>query len=302
DGIIEVNKSLAEITLGNLDEKVKVSTNDEFRALSTGINSMVDALKAAIKEAAARIDNELAFARAIQLSALPSRFPAFPDRSEFDIFADMRPAREVGGDFYDFFLMEDDKLAVVIADVSGKGIPAALFMMISKTLIKNLALSGISIGEVFTKANNSLCENNDAGMFVTAFIGVLDCKNGKFQYVNAGHNPPVIKKAAGSVEWLPVKPGMVLAGMEDIEYVEQEIILTPGDFLFLYTDGVTEACNKALELYSNNRLLEELNKDTLNGRSTAADIVECVLHSVESFAEGAEQADDITMLSLKYLG
>jgi serine phosphatase RsbU (regulator of sigma subunit) len=302
DGIFAVNKSLTEITRGNLDEKVEVSTNDEFKALSTGINGMVEALKEAIKEAAARIDDELAFARAIQLSALPSHFPAFPDRTEFDIFADMQPAKEVGGDFYDFFLIGEDKLAVVIADVSGKGIPAALFMMISKTLIKNLALSGISAAEVFTKANNSLCENNDAGMFVTAFMAVLDCKSGKLSYVNAGHNPPLIKKAAGAVEWLPVKPNFVLTGMEDIKYVEQEIILAPGDLLFMYTDGVTEACNQALELYSDNRLFKELNNDTLEDPTAAADIVEYVLDSVESFADGAEQADDITMLSLKYLG
>jgi serine phosphatase RsbU (regulator of sigma subunit) len=302
DGIFAVNKSLTEITRGNLDEKVEVSTNDEFKALATGINGMVEALKEAIKEAAARIDDELAFARAIQLSALPSHFPAFPDRTEFDIFADMQPAKEVGGDFYDFFLIGEDKLAVVIADVSGKGIPAARFMMISKTLIKNLALSGISAAEVFTKANNSLCENNDAGMFVTAFMAVLDCKSGKFRYVNAGHNPPLIKKAAGAVEWLPVKPNFVLTGMEDIKYVEQEIILAPGDLLFMYTDGVTEACNQALELYSDNRLFKELNNDTLEDPTAAADIVEYVLDSVESFADGAEQADDITMLSLKYLG
>jgi serine phosphatase RsbU (regulator of sigma subunit) len=301
DGIFAVNKSLTEITRGNLDEKVEVSTNDEFKALSTGINGMVEALKEAIKEAAARIDDELAFARAIQLSALPSHFPAFPDRTEFDIFAEMQPAKEVGGDFYDFFLIGEDKLAVVIADVSGKGIPAALFMMISKTLIKNLALSGISAAEVFAKANNSLCENNDAGMFVTAFMAVLDCKSGKLRYVNAGHNPPLIKKVAGAVEWLPVRPNFILAGMEDIKYVEQEIILAPGDLLFMYTDGVTEACNQALELYSDNRLFKELNNDTLEDPTAAADIVEYVLDSVESFADGAEQADDITMLSLKYL-
>jgi len=302
DGIFKVNKSLAEITRGNLDEKVEVSTNEEFEALSTGINGMVKALKDAIQEAAARIDDELAFARAIQLSALPSHFPAFPDKTEFDIFADMHPAKEVGGDFYDFFLIGEDKLAVVIADVSGKGIPAALFMMISKTLIKNLALSGISAAEIFTKANNSLCENNDAGMFVTAFMGLLDYKSGQLSYVNAGHNPPLIKKAAGGVDCLPVKPGFVLAGMEDLQYEEQEIALAPGDILFMYTDGVTEACNSALELYSDNRLLTELNNDTLDDRSTVADMVKHVLQTVESFAAGAEQADDITMLALKYLG
>ncbi|MDD4239217.1 MAG: SpoIIE family protein phosphatase [Desulfotomaculaceae bacterium] len=302
DGIFKVNKSLAEITKGNLDEKVEVNTSEEFQSLSTGINGMVEALKEAIKEAAARIDDELSFARAIQLSTLPCHFPAFPNRADFDIFADMHPAREVGGDFYDFFLIGENKLAVIIADVSGKGIPAALFMMISKTLIKDLALTGITPAEVFTKANNSLCENNDTMMFVTAFMGLLDCKSGKLSYVNAGHNPPLIKKAAGGTERLPVKPGLVLAGMEDFKYVEQEIILAPGDVLFMYTDGVTEACNQALELYSDNRLLDELNSDALEARSTAADIIEYVLQTVMNFADGAEQADDITMLALEYKG
>ncbi|NLV21987.1 MAG: PP2C family protein-serine/threonine phosphatase [Syntrophomonadaceae bacterium] len=302
DGIFAVNKSLAEITQGNLNEKVEVNTSEEFQALSYGINSMVEALKDSIKEAAARIDDELAFARAIQLSALPNHFPAFPEKSEIEIFADMYPAKEVGGDFYDFFFIGEDKLVVVIADVSGKGIPAAMFMMISKTLIKNFALSGISPAEVFFNANQSLCENNDAGMFVTAFMGLLDCKTGILRYVNAGHNPPLIKNADGTAAWLPTKPGLVLAGMEGVTYVEQEIKLQPGDMLFLYTDGVTEACNHALELYTDHRLLEELNHYTPEMQSTAAGIVQYILQTVQSFADGAEQADDITILCVKYQG
>jgi serine phosphatase RsbU (regulator of sigma subunit) len=301
NGIYRVNGSLAQITRGNLNEKVEVNTNEEFTALSQGINETVDALKAAIKEAAARIDGELAFARAIQLSVLPSHFPAFPDRSDFDIYAGMRPAKEVGGDFYDFFLINEDKLAVVVADVSGKGIPAALFMMISKTLIKNLTLSHRNLVDVFEKANNSLCENNDAGMFVTAFLGVLDLKSGKLTYVNAGHNPPLIKREGGDFERLPVKRNFVLAGMEDLDFAGQEINLGAGDCLFLYTDGVTEAFNKEGELFSESRLMGHLNRNAVNTGLRALDIVESVKQAVDAFAEGAEQADDITMLCLKYV-
>ena len=304
DGIYQVNHSLAEITRGNLNEKVEVCTNEEFKALSTGINETVDALKAAIKEAAARIDGELAFAKAIQLSVLPSHFSAFPGRSDFDIFASMNPAKEVGGDFYDFFLIDEDKLAVVIADVSGKGIPAALFMMISKTLIKNLALSADNLAAVFEKANNSLCENNDAGMFVTAFLGVLDLTNGRLSYVNAGHNAPLVKRREGGFVWLPVQRNFVLAGMEDMQYEEQAIEFHPGDILFLYTDGVTEAFNKEHELFSDHRLLTMLNDEAAGDPAglKPLEIVDSVKQGVNRFAAGAEQADDITMLCLKYFG
>jgi serine phosphatase RsbU (regulator of sigma subunit) len=298
-GIYKVNHSLSEITQGNLEERVTVLTNEEFKVLSHGINGTVDALKTAIKEAASRIDGELAFAKAIQLSSLPSHFPAFPDRVDFDIYASMCPAKEVGGDFYDFFLIDKDKLAIVIADVSGKGIPAALFMMISKTLIKTMVLSNRNLADVFEKANNSLCENNDAGMFVTAFLGVIDLKTGLFSYVNAGHNPPLLKRNGNVFEWLQVKPNFILAGMEKFKYVEQVLQLDNGDVVFLYTDGVTEACNKELEIYSDNRLLTHLNDHAVDSVLHARNIIESVKQSVDSFARDAEQADDITMLCLK---
>lgn len=300
DGIYKVNHSLSQITRGNLEEKVEVLTNEEFKTLSQGINETVGALKTAIKEAASRIDGELAFAKAIQLSSLPSHFPAFPDRHDFDIFASMHPAKEVGGDFYDFFLIDKDRLAVVIADVSGKGIPAALFMMISKTLLKNLALSSSSLEDVLIKANNSLCENNDAGMFVTAFMGVLYLNTGRFTYVNAGHNPPLLKKNGGKFEWLQIKRNFVLAGMENVKYEEQEIQLGKGDIVFLYTDGVTEACNKELQIYTESRLLEHLNHIGTNCVLRPSEIIQSVKQSIDSFGKDAEQADDITMLCLKY--
>jgi serine phosphatase RsbU (regulator of sigma subunit) len=300
NGIYKVNRSLVKITEGNLNEVVNVCANYEFQSLSNGINTMVEALKIAIKDASSRIDSELAFAKAIQLSALPSNFPAFPDRLEFDVFAGMYTAKEVGGDFYDFFIVNEEKLGCVIADVSGKGIPAALFMMVSKSLIKNYAIAGLSVSEILSKANNALCENNDANMFVTVFIGILDLKSGKLSYANAGHNPPLIQKKQGSFEWLSVKPCFVLAGMEDVVYVEQEIVLAPGDRLFLYTDGVTEAMNKSDQLYSDGRL-----QKLLNGMPPHIDLTEMLANikaDVDYFADGAEQADDITMLALEYRG
>lgn len=300
NGIHKVNQSLAKITHGDLNEVVNVRTNDEFQSLSNGINTMVEALKVAIKEAESRIDSELAFAKAIQLSALPSNFPAFPDRQDFDIFAGMYTAKEVGGDFYDFFMVNENKLGIVIADVSGKGIPAALFMMVSKSLIKNYALTGLSASEILSKANNSLCENNDANMFVTVFIGILDLSTGTLNYSNAGHNPPLLQRSQGKFEWLPVKRCLVLAGMEDVIYGEQEIALSPGDRLLLYTDGVTEAINRTEQLYSDGRLVEFLNG--INRDIVLAEILDCIKSDVDQFADGAEQADDITMLVLEYRG
>ena len=300
NGIFSVNRSLAKITEGDLTEVVNVATNEEFQSLSNGINTTVEALKTAIKEAESRIDSELDFAKAIQISALPSHFPAFPERGEFDIYAAMYTAKEVGGDFYDFFLINEEKLAVVIADVSGKGIPAALFMMVSKSLLKHYALTGLSASEIMTKANDSLCENNEANMFVTAFIGILDLKTGQLTYANAGHNPPLIRKADGEYQWLPVKSGFVLAGMEDIVYRQQEGMLEAGDRLFLYTDGVTEAMNKSDQLYTDGRLLK-----LLNGLPAETDLVEMITgikSDIDRFADGAEQADDITMLVMEYRG
>jgi serine phosphatase RsbU (regulator of sigma subunit) len=246
-----------------------------------------------------RIAAELNVATQIQSGMLPTIFPAFPERDEFDIYAAMLPAKEVGGDFYDFFLINDKTLGIVIADVSGKGVPAALFMVIAKTLLKNNAQYGKSPSEVFESVNNLLCDNNEADMFVTCFMGFLDIESGKFTYVNAGHNPPLIMESGKSFEYLPTKRGFVLAGMSDITYTESSITLMPGDELFLYTDGVTEAQNKAGELFTEARLLETADrlKDLpLN------DFTHAMKKELDGFADGAEQADDITMLILKYKG
>ncbi|MDR1329763.1 MAG: PP2C family protein-serine/threonine phosphatase, partial [Oscillospiraceae bacterium] len=245
-----------------------------------------------------RISAELDVAKQIQSSMLPHIFPPFPHRKEIDIFGIMEPAREVGGDFYDFFLIDDKKLAVVIADVSGKGVPAALFMVIAKTLLSNYALMGKSPKEVFETVNNILCENNDAGLFVTCFMGYLDLESGEFVSVNAGHNPPLLKRG-GAYEYYKTKRGLVLAGMENTAYAESRIVLEPNDVLYLYTDGVTEADNEAKELYGERRLLETMNKNKNRG---IKDLCAGVREDMALFADGALQADDITMLAISFNG
>lgn len=294
--IEKINNSLAKITDGDLDETVNVRSNEEFAVLSDDINLTVDTLKRYIKEADERIDKELEFARQIQHSALPSVFPPYPNRIDFDIFAQMYTAKEVGGDFYDFYLLGKDKLAFLIADVSGKGIPAAMFMMTAKTLIKSLVESGIEPSDAFTKANNKLCENNEAGMFVTAWLGILDLNTGLLKYVNAGHNPPLIKRNRKYFEFLCSKPNFILAGMENIKYKTNEIQLSPGDEIFLYTDGVTEANDTSYELFGDDRLLESLNE---NDCLAVEQLCKKVKSDVDRFVGNALQSDDITILSVK---
>lgn len=299
DNILKINESLGEITEGKLETVVNVRSHAEFDSLSNDINSTVDTLKHYIADAEARIDAELAFAKAIQHSALPSVFPPYPNRKEFDIWATMHTAKEVGGDFYDFYFVDDDTLAFLIADVSGKGIPAAMFMMTSKTMIKSYAESGMSVEEVFIQANEKLCENNEAGMFVTAWMGFLNTKTGKLTFANAGHNYPLIKHADGSFEYLKSRPGLVLAGMEGIRYRKNELQLNPGDVIYLYTDGVTEATDFQNQLYGEERLLELMNQ---NLDSDTQKICEEVKRDVDIFVGEAPQFDDITMLCLKYNG
>lgn len=292
--IKDINVSLAKITGGNLNETIDVRSSEEFASLSDDINSTVDTLKHYIDEASARIDKELEFAKNIQASALPSIFPAYPNRREFDIYASMTPAKEVGGDFYDFYFVNENTLAFLIADVSGKGIPAAMFMMTAKTLIKNLAETGISVEAVFTRANEELCQMNDAGMFVTAWMGEINLQTGLLSFVNAGHNPPLVKRSNVEFEYLKARSGLVLAGMEGIKYRKNEIQLMPGDKVYLYTDGVTEATNRNIKLYGEERLLNTLNKADL---TDCKSICEDVYKSVNKFVNTAEQFDDITMLS-----
>ena len=290
----KVNDTLARITSGDLDVTVDVRSNKEFSSLSDDINSTVSTLKRYISEAAARIDKELEYAKQIQLSALPTNFP---NDGEFEIYAQMIAAKEVGGDFYDFYKLNDTTVAFLAADVSGKGIPAAMFMMTAKTIIKDLAESGLAVNEIFTRANEKLCENNESGMFVTAWMGILDLKTGSLQFANAGHNPPLVKRADGKFEYLKTRAGFVLAGMEGVRYRTGELTLGEGDRIFLYTDGVTEATNKENKLYGEDRLLTFMNE---NVSLAATEFLPALKTNIDEFVGEAPQFDDITMLMLDY--
>ena len=228
---------------------------------------------------------------------LPCIFPPYPDRKEFEIYATMQPAKEVGGDFYDFFMVDDEHLAIVMADVSGKGVPAALFMVIGKTLIKDHTTSSSDLGDVFSEVNNMLCESNSEGLFITAFEGVLNLKTGEFRYVNAGHEPPFIAHAGGRFAAQKIRPGFVLAGMEDIRYKSGSIQIEPGDKIFQYTDGVTEATDAANNLYGMERLENVLNA---NLGQSPNDILPAIKKDIDQFVGNAPQFDDITMLCLEY--
>lgn len=299
DNLLRVNAALSQITDGDLDTVVDVRSHEEFSSLSDDINATVDTLKKYIADAEARIDAELAFAKAIQHSALPSVFPPYPNHREFEIHATMHTAKEVGGDFYDFYFIDEENLAFLIADVSGKGIPAAMFMMQSKTILKSLAESGMSVEQVFTHANEKLCEGNDANMFVTAWMGVLNTRTGKVLFSNAGHNPPLVKHADGSFEYLKSRAGFILAGMEGIRYRKNELQLDPGDVIYLYTDGVTEATDLDNQLYGEERLQAVLEK---HKNETPQLICDLVKTDVDTFVGEAPQFDDITMLTLRYNG
>lgn len=285
-------------------QEIVISTKDEIEDLGNSFNVMLKKLETYIENLTAvtaekeRIGTELNVATHIQSSMLPCIFPAFPDRNELDIYATMTPAKEVGGDFYDFFMVDQRHIAIVMADVSGKGVPAALFMVIGKTLIKDHTKPGRDLGEVFTEVNNILCESNDNGMFITAFEGVLDLVTGEFRYVNAGHEKPFIYRKGKGYEAYKIRPGFVLAGMENIRYKEQMIQLDIGDKVFQYTDGVTEAMNKDNQLYGMDRLHHILNQQcqTCSPEKT----LELVKADIDAFAGDNNQFDDITMLCLEY--
>ena len=292
-----INKSLNKITHGNLNEVVNVRSSTEFASLSNDINQTVDVLKGYIAAAEKRYEEELELARNIQDSALPKNF-TFP-RDDFEIFATMDPAKEVGGDFYDFFFTDTNKLALVIADVSGKGIPASLFMMRSKTAVKGFAEEGMRPAEILEKANNTLCEGNDAEMFVTVWLGIIDLETGMMQCANAGHEYPTIKRANGEFELIRDRHSLALAAMPGTRAKEYELQLEPGDRLFVYTDGVPEAINEQTEQYGDERLLRVLNRDK---DLPMEKILPDIRQDISDFAGNAEQFDDITMLGFTYKG
>ena len=246
-----------------------------------------------------RIGTELHMANQIQESMLPSIFPAFPDRPEIDIYATMEPARDVGGDFYDFFLIDDDHLCMVIADVSGKGVPAALFMMITKIIVQSCAMLGRSAGEILTKTNEALCSNNRMEMFVTVWLGILEISTGRVTAANAGHEYPVLARAGGGFELMKDSHGFVIGGMDGIRYREYGIDLQPGDKLFLYTDGIPEATDNEETAFGTDRMLSALNADPGAAPET---VLRNVREAVRAFVKEADQFDDMTMLCMEYRG
>lgn len=301
--IRDASKSMVENLENEESIEISVKTGNEIEELFDSFKQMYKDVKDYIGKLSTltaekeRIGAELDIAKHIQASMLPCIFPAFPERKEIDIFATMDPAKEVGGDFYDFFMVDDTHLAIVMADVSGKGVPAALFMVIGKTLIKDHTIPDRDLGEVFTAVNNLLCEANSEGLFITAFEGVLDLVTGEFTFVNAGHEMPFICKADGNFEPYKIRPGFVLAGMEDMKYKAGTMQLDVGDKIFQYTDGVTEATNINNELYGMDRLGEILNKVKLG---TPHDILPAIKRDIDEFVGEAPQFDDITMLCLEY--
>ena len=294
--IWEVNGTLDKITSGDLKAEVNVRDSTEFSSLSDDINKTVAALRAAIAAESSRIERDLATAKAIQSSALPRTFPPFPDIDAFNIYASMNAAREVGGDFYDFFLIDSHTLGFLIADVSGKGIPAALFMMAAKSELANYMKSGMDLAEAVHSANINLCRGNDAGMFVTVWAASLDFETGVLTYVNAGHNPPLLRHD-GTWEWLTKKSGLFLGTFETARYHAHSIPLFRGDELILYTDGVNEAFSANEEEYGNERLEAFLVRNNVLHPHQLIDLLRADLRK---WAEGTEQSDDITMLCVEY--
>ena len=306
---IDTLNQASQEMVGNLEKgeefSVDVHTGDEIEELARSFEQMNRELVEYIHQLSQvtaekeRIGAELNVATKIQADMLPSIFPPFPGRKDMDIYATMNPAKEVGGDFYDFFLIDQQYLAIVMADVSGKGVPAALFMVIAKTLIKNRALMGGNPAEILEFVNNQLCENNESEMFVTVWLGILDLSTGVMTASNAGHEYPAFRKAGGQFELIHDDHGFVLAGMEDMPYQNYEITFSPGDSLYLYTDGVVEATNAKEELYGDVRMLEALNSQQGSG-------CEQTLHNVwdgiQGFVKDAPQFDDITMLCFTYYG
>ena len=281
------------------------SAPNEIILLASDISDMVEEIDRYVKEVRTvtaekeRISAELSVAANIQASQLPRVFPPFPDRTELDIYASMDPAKEVGGDFYDYFFIDDDHITLVIADVSGKGVPAALFMMSSRMLINNYSLYNGTPAEILEAVNNRICENNMDNMFVTVWLGILELSTGKLTCCNAGHEDPVIKRANGKFEILKDKHGLFVGVMPGIKYKEYEIQLEKDDIVFVYTDGVPEATNSELKLFGAERMVEALNSAP---DGILSELLQTVKSRVNEFVGAAPQFDDLTMLAIKYFG
>ena len=282
-----------------------IRSHNELRSLSENVVSMTEEIDDYVKQIEnitserERISTELSVASRIQASMLPSTFPPFPDRTEFEIYASMDPAKEVGGDFYDFYLIDEEHLCMVMADVSGKGIPAALYMMASRIVLANTAMSGRSPAEILEAANNAICSNNREEMFVTVWLGILDLKTGVIKAANAGHEYPAIQGADGEFRIEKDRHGVMIGAMPGMKYPENEMVLKPNGKIFLYTDGVTEATDAEEKLFGNDRLLFALNKEQ---DADTEGVLKNVRGAIDEFVGEAEQFDDITMLCVKYNG
>ncbi|MBR2835767.1 MAG: SpoIIE family protein phosphatase [Coriobacteriales bacterium] len=305
DPLKQLEADVLRISGGNLDNRTQVVTDDEIGSLANSFNTMTDSLQryiANLKEVTAkeeRIAGELDVARHIQASMLPRDFEGFSAKSEFDLYASMTPAKEVGGDFYDFFYTDENHVCLVMADVSGKGVSAALFMAIAKTLIKNRAQMGGGPAEILSYANEKLCEGNEAELFVTVWLAIIDLTCGKGLAANAGHEHPVIRHVDGEYELVKYRHSPAVATMEGIRFREHEFELQPGDRFFVYTDGVAEATNATNELFGTERMLQALN---FNVSATPKELLEHVKAQIDAFVGESDQFDDITMLSFYYYG
>jgi serine phosphatase RsbU (regulator of sigma subunit) len=287
----------ADLSRVNSKNEIGELTKDIIE-LTEEIDNYVDEIETITSEKQ-RIESELDMARRIQLSMMPNLFPPFPERKEFYLHAYVDPAREVGGDFYDYFFIDDDHLCLVIADVSGKGVPAALFMMAAKIILKSSAMQGKSPAEILTATNRAICENNPQDMFVTVWLGVLELSTGNLTAVNAGHEYPAVKRADGRFEVIKTKHSLFIGGMDDVTYKEYELDLKPGDKIFVYTDGLPEATDSAGEMLGMDRMTDALN-EYLDEKPRP--LIEGMRESVNKFVKDAEQFDDITMMCLEYAG
>ncbi len=305
--INELSKAALDYTNseeGHTFSNLSITTGDEIENLADAmkrmeqdINEYIDSVTSLTAEKE-RIGAELNVATQIQADMLPRIFPPFPDINEFDLYASMNPAKEVGGDFYDFFMIDKDHLGLVVADVSGKGVPAALFMVIAKTLIKNRAIMGGTPSEILSYANEQLCEGNEAELFVTVWLAIVDIHTGKGIAANAGHEHPALRRADGQFELVVYRHSPAVATMEGLKFKEHEFELHHGDTLMCYTDGVTEATNKNNELFGNDRLIAALNK---NPDAGVKEVIENVKNDIDEFVGDAPQFDDITMLCVKFM-
>ncbi|MBO4819653.1 MAG: serine/threonine-protein phosphatase [Firmicutes bacterium] len=286
-------------------QTLNIRTGDEIENLSLVMADMerdLTEIESNLTEVTAKnekISTELSLAAKIQAEFIPHVFPPFPERTEFSLFATMTPAKEVGGDFYDFFMIDDDHLCMLVADVSGKGIPGALFMMVSKIIIQSCAMLGQTAAEILAKTNQAICSNNEAQMFLTVWVGILDLCTGKLTAANAGHEYPMIKAPDGDYEMLKDRHGFVIGGLDESVYTEYELQLDPGSRIFVYTDGLPEATDEEGRMFGLNRILDVLNEDP---GADPEKVISNMNEAVDGFVKNAEQFDDLTMLSFEYKG